>query len=134
MYYPPISLDTGVADTSLTADTSFADNTTTPVASSSFDSTTSDFSSGSTVPSDLAATTPDDSTTTTTPPADTDHQQVADADRPRVANLAPASDRSRPGHTGGTAGWLTLVALAAVIVLAGADQFVMRRSRRKFST
>jgi len=133
VYYPPVSIDSGVADASASADTSGVDSTTDT--SPSFDSSSRGLSTpaSSSVATDLTTTTAD-STTTTAPVALPDHQEVADAAKPRVASLAPAADRTLPGHTGGRAGWLTIVALAAVVALAGADQLVMRRSRRKFST
>ena len=42
--------------------------------------------------------------------------------------------QSTPGDTGGTAGWVTLVGLGAVVALVIGDQLVMRRSRRKFAS
>jgi hypothetical protein len=128
VYYPPVSLDSGVADASLSVPVDAPPTTSLPAFAAP-----SDFSVPTTPTDSTDVTAPTVDDTTTVPTTVPDHQEVADPAAPRVARLAPAADRSLPGHSGGKAGWLTLVALAAVVALAGADQFVMRRSRRKFS-
>jgi hypothetical protein len=127
VYYPPVSFDTGSG--------SLGGPPTAP----SFDTGASvlgtDLSAGSSLGSSLDSsslttdTVPLDDTTTTAAPSEGPEESAG----PQVAPLQRAADRSKPGSSGGTAGWVTLAALAAVVALGAADQLVMRRSRRKFA-
>lgn len=136
IWYPPPSFDLP-ADNGLTlgagTDTSFGTGSavegisTFNTSGSSFDDS---LGSTSTEPIDLGDDTVPieptvESTTTSEPPADDGPQETASIKR--------TAERSKPGTKGGTAGWLTVLGLVGVLALAGADQFVMRRSRRRFT-
>jgi len=132
IYYAPPSFDLPSAE---------VPDTTAPT-SPSFDSPVDDFSTPPTSvlsdfetnPGDTTSSLPPDTTVPTTEPDTTTTSAAArQGERREVAEGLPIGQRSKPGSKGGTAGWLTIAVLGAVLVLAGADQFVMRRSRRRFT-
>jgi hypothetical protein len=127
VYYPPVSFDVGGSGGLGSAP-----------AAPSFDGGASVLGTDLTAGSDLGSSLTPSLTTDTVPLVDTTTSAAPsegpeESAGPQVAPLQRAADRSTPGSTGGTAGWVTLAGLAAVVALGAADQFVMRRSRRKFA-
>lgn len=130
VYYPPIDFSLGTPTTPTTVlelPESLTPSGVLP------DSTDREFDTGPTIESDPVPTVPED-TTTTTPGPEPDDGEGESAAAPRTATVQRATDRSRPGTTGGTAGWITVAGLGAVLALALGDHLVMRRSRRRFSS
>lgn len=133
IYYPPVNLDLPAGNLPL-GDTTLispVDPSVLGTTDTTFPSSLGDISTSS---PDLEPTSdtlppidePTDSTTTTTAPTE-------DGPPRETASVQRTAQRSKPGEKGGTAGWLTVVGLVAVLALAGGDQFVMRRSKRRFT-
>lgn len=76
---------------------------------------------------------PDETTTSVEPVGSTTTSRPSQRGPKQIATALPIRQQSKPGTKGGTAGWLTIAVLGAVLALAGADHFVMRRSRRRFA-
>ena len=132
-YFPPVSFDLPVAAASLPP-TPVTSLPSTPVTSSPpSTSGIQKISSSSSAP-----------VTTSDAVVDVSAEEVVATPEPDVpAEVADAAPKFKPvkragliapaGKKGGSAGWMLAAALAGVLVLAGADQFVMRRSRRRFA-
>lgn len=126
----PSTMDAPESDVAITPDfgggggASVSDSSLFNTPTSSGDLSTFDTTPSDTIPLEESTTTTETSTTSTAP---------SRVERREIAGGVPIGQRSMPGSKGGTAGWLTIAVLGAVLALAGADQFVMRRSRRRFA-